>query len=114
MADCPFCAIRDGALPATKVYEDPTCFAFRDIHPQAPAHILIVPREHIPTLNDLDDGHAALAGHLLVVAGKIARAEGFAETGWRAVFNVNRDAHQVVFHIHMHVLGGRKLRWPPG
>jgi histidine triad (HIT) family protein len=113
-ADCLFCKIRDGQIPAKYVYEDEQCFAFRDINPQAPTHVLVVPRRHIATLNHLEQGDEPLAGHLLVVAAKIALAEGHAERGWRAVFNVNRDAGQTVFHIHLHVVGGRALGWPPG
>jgi histidine triad (HIT) family protein len=114
MADCLFCKIRDGQVPAKMVHEDEHCFAFRDINPQAATHVLVVPRKHIPTLNDLDEADAALAGHLLVVAAKVARDEGHADAGWRAVYNVNRGAGQTVFHIHLHVLGGRPFGWPPG
>jgi histidine triad (HIT) family protein len=116
MVDCLFCKIRDGQIPAKLVHEDDRAFAFRDIDPQAPKHILVCPKKHIATLNDLtaNDGDEALAGHLLLVAAKIAKDEGIAEPGWRAVVNVNRDAHQVVFHIHLHVLGGRTFGWPPG
>ncbi len=113
-ANCLFCKIRDGQIPATKIFEDDRCFAFRDIHPQAPTHILVCPREHIPTLNDLAEGQAALAGHLLVVGAKLAADEGVADGGWRALFNVNADAGQLVFHIHLHVIGGRAFGWPPG
>jgi histidine triad (HIT) family protein len=114
MTDCLFCKIRDGQIPATKVHEDTSCFAFRDIHPQAPTHILVVPREHIPSLNELDEGHAALVGHMLVVGARLAKTEGHAENGWRCVFNVNKDGGQTVFHVHMHVLAGRRFSWPPG
>ncbi len=114
MADCLFCKLRDGQIPAKMVYEDDQCFAFRDINPQAPTHVLVVPRKHIATLNDLGEEDAALAGHLLLAGAKIARAEGHADTGWRTLFNVNRGAGQTVFHIHLHVLGGRPLGWPPG
>jgi histidine triad (HIT) family protein len=114
MADCLFCRIRDGQIPAKMIHEDEHCFAFRDINPQAPTHILVVPRRHVATLNDLGPDDAALAGHLILVAGQIARAEGHADVGWRTVFNVNGGAGQTVFHIHLHVLGGRPLGWPPG
>lgn len=114
MSDCLFCKVRDGHIPAKKVFEDDRCFAFRDINPQAPSHVLVVPREHIPTLNDLGEAHEALAGHLLLVAAKIAKDEGHAETGWRTLFNTNKHAGQTVFHIHLHVLGGRAMSWPPG
>lgn len=114
MSDCLFCKIRDGQIPAKPVYTDDQCFAFRDINPQAPTHVLVVPRKHIPTLNDLREEDTPLVGHLFVVAAKIAADEGHAEPGWRAVFNTNREAGQTVFHIHLHVLGGRALGWPPG
>lgn len=114
MSDCLFCKIRDGVIPSKKVYEDDHCFAFRDIEPQAPTHILVVPRKHIATLNDVGAADETLVGHLFVAAAKIARDEGHAENGWRALFNVNKDGGQLVFHIHLHVLGGRELGWPPG
>lgn len=113
-ADCLFCKIRDGQIPAKLVYEDDRCIAFRDVNPQAPTHILVVPREHIPTLNDVTSVNEALIGHLFSAAAKIAADEGIAGPGWRAVFNVNRGAGQTVFHIHLHVLGGRGFGWPPG
>jgi len=112
--DCLFCKIRDGAIPTTKIHEDALSFAFRDIKPQAPTHILVCPKQHIATLNDLRPEHEALAGHLLAIGAKLARDEGLAERGWRALFNVNRDGGQLVFHIHLHVLGGRPFGWPPG
>jgi histidine triad (HIT) family protein len=114
MGDCLFCKIRDGQIPAKMVHEDELCFAFRDINPQAATHVLVVPRKHIPSLNELDEADAALAGHLFVAGAKIARDEGHADEGWRAVVNVNRGAGQTVFHIHLHVLGGRPFGWPPG
>jgi histidine triad (HIT) family protein len=113
MTDCLFCKIRDGEIPAAKLHDDDRCFAIRDIDPQAPTHILVIPRQHIATLNDLEEGHEALAGHMIAVAAAVAKAEGIA-SGWRGVFNVNRDAHQTVFHVHLHVLGGRRFGWPPG
>lgn len=114
MVDCLFCKIRDGAIPAKRIYEDELCFAFRDTNPQAPTHILVVPRRHVATLNDLQPTDASLAGHLLIVGAQLAKTEGHADSGWRTVFNVNADAGQTVFHIHLHVLGGRPLAWPPG
>ena len=114
MADCLFCKIRDGQIPATKVHEDDACFAFRDINPQAPTHVLVVPKKHIATLNDVGAADAEVVGQLFVAAAAIARKEGHADEGWRTVFNVNRAAGQTVFHIHLHVLGGRPLGWPPG
>jgi histidine triad (HIT) family protein len=114
MADCLFCKIRDGEIPAVKVHEDDSCFAFRDLNPQAPTHVLVVPRRHIATLNDLTVADAETVGALFVAARQIAAAEGLAEDGWRTVFNTNRNAGQTVFHIHLHVLGGRAFGWPPG
>ncbi|MBI4512113.1 MAG: histidine triad nucleotide-binding protein [Deltaproteobacteria bacterium] len=109
MSDCLFCRIRDGQVPATMVHQDEHCIAFRDIHPQAPTHILVVPRKHIATLNDATEEDALLLGHVLLTAKKIARDEGHGDPGWRAIANVNRDAGQTVFHLHVHVLGGRRL-----
>ncbi len=117
MADCLFCKIRDGQIPSKRVYDDDRCFAFRDINPQAPTHVLVVPKEHIATVNDLMGADAAkkeLVGHLVSVAAKIAKDEGLAERGWRTLFNTNADAGQTVFHIHLHVIGGRQMSWPPG
>lgn len=114
MADCLFCLIRDDKIPSKKVHDDEVCFAFRDINPQAPTHVLVVPKKHVATLNDATAEDAAMLGHLMVVAKKIAADEGHAESGWRTIFNVNRGAGQTVFHIHLHVLGGRAFTWPPG
>lgn len=114
MADCLFCSIIEGKIPAQKVYEDDTCVAFRDIKPQAPTHVLIVPRKHIATLNDLTPEDAPLVGKLFLAAKEIATQEGVAEAGYRTVFNCNAAAGQAVFHIHLHLLGGRNLGWPPG
>ncbi len=114
MADCLFCKIRDGAIPSKMAYQDDRCIAFHDINPQAPMHVLVVPRKHVPTLNDLADEDTALVGHLHQVAAKLAREAGHAEAGYRTLFNCNRGAGQTVFHIHLHVLAGRPLGWPPG
>ncbi len=114
MTDCLFCKIADGRIPAKKVHEDADTVAFEDINPQAPLHVLVVPRRHIPTQNDLAPEDEAIVGKLFRAAAAIARERGVADTGWRAVMNANRDAGQSVFHIHLHVLGGRHLRWPPG
>lgn len=100
-------------IPANLVYEDDRCFAFRDINPQAPTHILIVPRRVIASLNDLTEGDTALVGHLFVVARQLARQEGLSG-GYRTVFNCGPDAGQSVDHIHLHLLGGRRMHWPPG
>ena len=112
--DCLFCKILAGDIPADRVYEDEQVFAFADINPQAPFHALIIPREHIATLNDLDGAHGALMGQLFLAAKTIAVREGFQEAGYRTVVNCNAGAGQTVFHIHLHLLAGRPLGWPPG
>jgi histidine triad (HIT) family protein len=114
MADCLFCSIIDGKIPAKIIHEDDFCVAYPDINPQAPTHILIVPRKHIPTTNDIAEEDAALIGQLFLAAKQIAAKEGIAEAGYRTVFNCNAAAGQAVFHIHLHLLGGRPLGWPPG
>ena len=108
-----FQKIAEGTIPADLVYEDEHCIAFRDINPQAPTHILIVPRKPIPTLNDLETEDEPLVGHLFTVARQLAVQEGLDE-GYRTVFNCGEAAGQTVFHIHLHLLGGRPLTWPPG
>ena len=114
MADCLFCKIAAGDIPATLVYQDERLIAFKDINPQAPMHVLVVPRRHIPTLNDLVGSDDQLVGEMLRRAAAIAGEHGHADRGYRTVFNCNADAGQTVFHIHLHVLGGRSLKWPPG
>jgi histidine triad (HIT) family protein len=111
---CLFCRIIAGEIPAKKVYEDEDVVAVEDINPQAPLHVLVIPRTHVATLNDLDSTHDALAGRMVRRAASIARDRGYAERGYRTVFNCNADAGQTVFHLHLHVLGGRSLAWPPG
>jgi histidine triad (HIT) family protein len=111
---CLFCKIIAGEIPASKVYEDDQMVAFNDINPQAPMHVLVVPREHIATVNDLDAGHDALVGAMVRRAAAIAASRGFASGGYRTVFNCNPDAGQTVFHVHLHVIGGRRMAWPPG
>lgn len=111
---CLFCRIVAGEIPAAKVFEDERLIAFNDINPQAPMHVLVVPKTHIPTLNDLKVSHDALAGEMIRRAAAIAAERGYAESGYRTVFNCNAGAGQTVFHIHLHVLGGRPLAWPPG
>jgi len=111
-ADCLFCKIVRGEIPAKLVHESEDCVAFRDIDPKAPVHVLVVPREHVSSLNEARD--AAMVGRLALVAAEIAQKEGIAEAGYRTVINTNRDAGQTVFHIHLHLLGGRSLSWPPG
>ncbi|SVA17457.1 uncharacterized protein METZ01_LOCUS70311 [marine metagenome] len=114
MSDCLFCKIISGEIPTDLVYEDKNVVAFRDINPQAPTHILIIPREHIKTLNDINQNHGELLGAMQLTASYLAKEEGIYEEGFRTVFNCNRAAGQTVFHIHLHLLGGRSLVWPPG
>jgi len=113
-SDCLFCKIVAGDIPADIVYESDTAVAFRDLNPQAPTHVLIVPRQHIATINDIDDEQQALVGSLFAAAKSIAADEGLANDGYRVVMNCNEAAGQTVFHIHLHLLGGRTLTWPPG
>jgi len=113
-ADCLFCKIVEKKIPARVVHEDAETLAFEDINPQAPIHLLVVPKKHIPTLNDVQVADEPLMGKLFTTAARLARDRGIADRGWRAVVNVNRDAHQLVFHVHLHVLAGRGFRWPPG
>lgn len=114
MSDCIFCKIVAGEIPSDIVFEDDVCLAFKDINPGAPEHILIIPKEHIATLNDLAPQHESAVGHILLVAKEIAGRLGVAESGYRVVANCNSDGGQAVFHIHFHLLGGRRLSWPPG
>lgn len=111
--DCLFCKIVDGEVPADVVHETDTTLAFRDIEPQAPTHVLVVPRVHHPTAAALTAAAPEVAARLFEVAGEIAQQEGL-DDGYRLVFNTGRGAHQTVFHAHMHLLGGRSLGWPPG
>ena len=109
-----FGKILRGEIPAERVWEDEHCIAFRDINPAAPTHILVIPRKYIPTTNDIVVADKELVGHLVVVAGQIAAQEGIAQDGYRLVFNCNQHGGQTVFQLHMHILGGRQLSWPPG
>ena len=111
---CLFCKIIAGEIPASKVYEDDRLIAFNDINPQAPTHVLVIPKQHVASLNDLQPEHDGLVGELTRRAAAIAGERGIAAGGFRTVFNTNRDAGQTVFHIHLHLLGGRSLAWPPG
>lgn len=111
---CLFCKIVAGEIPATKVYEDDRVLAFNDITPQAPMHVLVVPKQHVATLNDLTQKDDELVGSMVRAAAAIAKERGFDGPGFRTVFNCNAQAGQTVFHIHLHVLGGRSLAWPPG
>lgn len=112
--DCLFCKIAEGAIPAQKVAETDLVVAFRDINPQAPTHIQIIPRKHIATVNDIQPEDAPVLAAMVATAQSIAREQGFAEQGYRLVFNCNQDAGQSVYHIHLHLLAGRRLSWPPG
>ena len=112
--DCLFCKIIEGEIPSTKIYEDDTVYAFLDIEPQAPTHIIIVPKTHIASGNDLTDENSAVVGHIFAVAAKLAKEQGFAENGWRIVNNCGKDGGQTVGHLHFHLLAGRNLGWPPG
>ena len=114
MSDCLFCRIVKREIPAKVLYEDDRLLAFEDINPQAPLHALIIPKTHIATLNDLVPEHDAIVGEMARRAAALAKERGFADRGYRTVFNANRDAGQTVFHIHLHVLGGRSFHWPPG
>jgi histidine triad (HIT) family protein len=110
---CLFCKIVDGSIPSTAVYEDDRCYAFADIHPQAPVHILIAPRQHLGSMADCLDGDRELLGHLLWAAGQIAQNMEL-NKGYRVVINTGEDGGQTVDHLHVHLLGGRPLGWPPG
>ena len=110
--DCLFCRIINKEIPAKIVAEDQHCVAFRDINPQAPVHILVIPREHVPSLNEATD--PTMLGRLSLFAAQLAKSEGLAERGYRTVLNTNADAGQTVFHVHLHLLGGRRFAWPPG
>ena len=112
--DCLFCKILAGEIPADIVYESDTAIAFRDINPQAPTHVLVIPRKHIATINDVGADDEAVIGNLFTVAKEIAASDNIADDGYRVVMNCNEGAGQSVFHIHLHVLGGRPLGWPPG
>jgi len=112
--DCLFCKIARGEISAKKVYEDDQFFAFHDIAPQAPVHLLVIPKEHIATLDDLAPAHASRIGEMTVLISRLARELGLVEGGYRIVTNCGEGAGQSVFHIHSHLLGGRPMRWPPG
>lgn len=111
---CLFCRIVAGEIPSDIVHQDDAVVAFRDVNPQAPTHILLVPRRHIATLNDVTAADEPLLGRLERIAAQLAAREGIAEAGYRTVYNCNRGAGQSVFHLHLHLLGGRAMGWPPG
>lgn len=112
--DCLFCRIANREIPSSIVYEDEHVVAFQDINPQAPMHVLLIPRRHIASLNDLTPDHDQLIGELVRRAAALAAERGYAGRGFRTVFNTNREAGQSVYHIHLHLLAGRPLTWPPG
>ena len=114
MSDCLFCKMVSGEIQPDVVYEDDQVLAFRDVNPQAPLHVLVIPKTHIATTNDLDEGNIDIVGRLYLAAKHIAAEEGVSESGYRMVMNCNPGAGQSVYHIHLHVLGGRPMTWPPG
>ena len=114
MTDCLFCRVIAGELPASVVYENEKLVAIADVHPQAPLHVLLIPRRHVATLNDLVEADDALVGEMVRRAAAIAKERGTAERGYRTLFNCNREAGQSIYHVHLHLLAGRPLRWPPG
>lgn len=112
--DCLFCKIVAGEVPSESVYEDDAVLAFRDINPQAPTHILVIPKDHVASAAELEDRHADDLVAIFKAAATIAASEGIAETGYRLITNIGREAGQTVFHLHFHLIGGRPLGWPPG
>ncbi|MBI1763184.1 MAG: histidine triad nucleotide-binding protein [Acidobacteria bacterium] len=113
-ADCLFCKLAEGTIPSEKVYEDDQALAFRDLHPQAPTHVLLIPKEHLDSLNDASQSDQPLLGYLLRLVPKIANQLGIAESGFRTVINTGGEGGQTVDHLHIHLLGGRPMTWPPG
>jgi histidine triad (HIT) family protein len=114
MADCVFCRIAASDIPAQLIYQDDRVVAFRDLNPQAPVHVLLIPREHVVSVAESDAGHEPLFGSLFSAAREVARAEGVEQGGYRLVLNSGADAGQSVLHLHLHLLGGRRMTWPPG
>jgi histidine triad (HIT) family protein len=114
VSDCIFCKIAGKQIPSKIVFEDDKVVAFDDVNPQAPTHVLVVPRKHVASVAELTDADAGLMGHLLLAGGKVAKLKGIAEGGYRFVINTGRFGGQTVFHLHLHVLGGRPMHWPPG
>lgn len=113
MSDCIFCKIADGEIPSEIVYSDDHCVAFRDVNPQAPTHILVIPRKHIKSVNEINEKNSKIIAHIFEVIGKIALEEGL-DNGYRVVSNIGEDGQQSVPHLHFHIIGGRSLQWPPG
>jgi len=114
MAECIFCQIVEGAIPTKKLHEDDQVIAFDDLNPQARVHVLVIPKRHLVSLDDTQDSDGALLGRLMIVCAKMARERGIVESGYRVVVNTGREAGQTVFHLHLHMLGGRSFIWPPG
>lgn len=114
MSECIFCKIINKEIPSDVVYETDNVLAFRDLNPQAPTHVLVIPKKHIASINDIQEADTALVGELYLAAKEVAKIEGLSEQGYRTVMNCGESAGQTVFHIHLHVLGGRALSWPPG
>ena len=112
--NCLFCNIAHGTIPAKVLFEDDEIMAFHDVNPQAPKHLLVIPKIHLATINHADASHEQLLGKMILAASQLAAREGFDKTGYRLVFNVNSDGGQTVHHIHLHILGGRQMNWPPG
>ena len=112
--NCIFCKIVEGTIPASKIYEDESCIAFNDLSPQAPTHLLVIPKKHVDSLDKASAEDNALLGHLLLTAAEISREQGFASNGYRVVINTNSDGGQTVFHLHVHLLAGRPFVFPPG
>ncbi|MBQ1664210.1 MAG: histidine triad nucleotide-binding protein [Clostridia bacterium] len=113
MADCIFCKIAAGEIPSTKVYEDDLCLAFRDLNPQAPTHILVIPKDHIASVDEINESNEAVVGHIFSVIAKVAKDEGL-DQGYRVVSNIGEQCQQTVPHLHFHIIGGRDMTWPPG
>ncbi|NKB80960.1 MAG: HIT domain-containing protein [Nitrospirales bacterium] len=114
MSTCLFCQIAEGQLNAKKVFEDDRCLAFDDVNPQAPVHTLVIPKRHVSSLNEFQANDTELLGHLLQTCRQVAKEKGVADSGYRTVINTGHEAGQTVFHVHVHVLGGRTCQWPPG
>lgn len=113
MADCIFCKIAAGEIPSTKVYEDDLCLAFRDLNPQAPTHILVIPKDHIASVDEINESNEVVVGHIFSVIAKVAKDEGL-DQGYRVVSNIGEQGQQTVPHLHFHIIGGRDMTWPPG
>ena len=114
MSDCLFCKIAEKKIPSKIVHEDDKAVAFEDVNPQAPTHVLVIPRKHVASIAELNDADAGLLSHLMLTGAKVAKQKGIADGGYRIVVNTGRNGGQTVFHLHLHVLGGRPMHWPPG